>query len=472
MSIGDDVTPTSATAGAASTPLDYSHPSPKSVFTNNNPSTPTTSASLPPSSFGIHPSLHQQPSTVSPASLTAAPDSTSSKTGFPSQPPPPPSSTQNSHQNNSSSNNNNTNATASEDSVHITKANLSRHVTSVITHFTASKDGYRRLVNELDDFLHVVSPTGSILYCSPSAKKHLGISAEDLEGQQVADFVHPDDRTLLERAMGSACGDRLEYAIFCRFRRTSGEYVLFELRGKPFPTGKGEGEVRFVVQAGREYRSKGSLSVDSILELRIENLRLRKRLEDSLIARGADPRAHPLLRVEVTESAPSAHPLDLDVGGNLATQISEDDFRLGAASGTVKAVSASLLDDEDKVGGGGVAMGGIMERKKDDGGIEATLGGGAASSGGGGGGGGKMSRKRKSKVPLEELFCRQCGSTQSPEWRKGPLGPKTLCNACGLAYSKKLQKEKKKQQKEAEKEGGEKASGSSKKGGGDDSGDD
>jgi hypothetical protein len=29
------------------------------------------------------------------------------------------------------------------------------------------------------------------------------------------------------------------------------------------------------------------------------------------------------------------------------------------------------------------------------------------------------------------LVCRDCGRTDSPEWRKGPEGPKTLCNACG-----------------------------------------
>ncbi|KAK7623861.1 hypothetical protein BKA81DRAFT_382077 [Phyllosticta paracitricarpa] len=27
--------------------------------------------------------------------------------------------------------------------------------------------------------------------------------------------------------------------------------------------------------------------------------------------------------------------------------------------------------------------------------------------------------------------CVECGTTQAPEWRRGPMGPKTLCNACG-----------------------------------------
>ncbi|KAI8807998.1 hypothetical protein BJ742DRAFT_295843 [Cladochytrium replicatum] len=32
--------------------------------------------------------------------------------------------------------------------------------------------------------------------------------------------------------------------------------------------------------------------------------------------------------------------------------------------------------------------------------------------------------------------CVMCGTKESPEWRRGPRGPKTLCNACGLRYSR------------------------------------
>ncbi|KAI9360728.1 hypothetical protein BD770DRAFT_384772 [Pilaira anomala] len=32
--------------------------------------------------------------------------------------------------------------------------------------------------------------------------------------------------------------------------------------------------------------------------------------------------------------------------------------------------------------------------------------------------------------------CHSCKSTETPEWRKGPLGPRTLCNACGLIWTK------------------------------------
>lgn len=33
--------------------------------------------------------------------------------------------------------------------------------------------------------------------------------------------------------------------------------------------------------------------------------------------------------------------------------------------------------------------------------------------------------------------CTQCGTTRTPQWREGPCGPKTLCNACGVKLVRK-----------------------------------
>ncbi|CAI5757916.1 unnamed protein product [Candida verbasci] len=32
--------------------------------------------------------------------------------------------------------------------------------------------------------------------------------------------------------------------------------------------------------------------------------------------------------------------------------------------------------------------------------------------------------------------CHRCGTTETPEWRRGPKGVRTLCNACGLYHAK------------------------------------
>lgn len=39
-------------------------------------------------------------------------------------------------------------------------------------------------------------------------------------------------------------------------------------------------------------------------------------------------------------------------------------------------------------------------------------------------------------VMRQETVCLRCETKVSPEWRQGPDGPRTLCNACGLYYAK------------------------------------
>ncbi len=36
------------------------------------------------------------------------------------------------------------------------------------------------------------------------------------------------------------------------------------------------------------------------------------------------------------------------------------------------------------------------------------------------------------------MTCRNCGTHQTPQWRCGPEGPRSLCNACGVRYKKGL----------------------------------
>lgn len=53
----------------------------------------------------------------------------------------------------------------------------------------------------------------------------------------------------------------------------------------------------------------------------------------------------------------------------------------------------------------------------------------------------KTKKRRKTFSPQqqqqpnnENKKCSHCEITQTPQWREGPMGPKTLCNACGVRY--------------------------------------
>ncbi|KAG5537756.1 hypothetical protein RHGRI_025019 [Rhododendron griersonianum] len=43
------------------------------------------------------------------------------------------------------------------------------------------------------------------------------------------------------------------------------------------------------------------------------------------------------------------------------------------------------------------------------------------------------SKKRDVNEPVGRK-CLHCGSEKTPQWRTGPMGPKTLCNACGVRF--------------------------------------
>ncbi|KAJ3540553.1 hypothetical protein NMY22_g4245 [Coprinellus aureogranulatus] len=55
-------------------------------------------------------------------------------------------------------------------------------------------------------------------------------------------------------------------------------------------------------------------------------------------------------------------------------------------------------------------------------------------------GNGGSHKKQKHDADGDGQKCLGCGATSTPEWRRGPLGPRTLCNACGLVYAKLIKK--------------------------------
>lgn len=49
---------------------------------------------------------------------------------------------------------------------------------------------------------------------------------------------------------------------------------------------------------------------------------------------------------------------------------------------------------------------------------------------------GREKKRKLSGAMASSLFkrCTHCEVTKTPQWREGPLGPNTLCNACGVRY--------------------------------------
>ncbi|ORX93533.1 glucocorticoid receptor-like (DNA-binding domain) [Basidiobolus meristosporus CBS 931.73] len=49
-------------------------------------------------------------------------------------------------------------------------------------------------------------------------------------------------------------------------------------------------------------------------------------------------------------------------------------------------------------------------------------------------------QKRTRNGSSQPRRCHACNTTETPEWRRGPDGARTLCNACGLHYAKLTRK--------------------------------
>lgn len=243
----------------------------------------------------------------------------------------------------------------------------------MISHFTSSNEGYRRLAQELEGFLFILSSQATILFASNSCQKYLGTSTVSMLGQSIGKYLHPDDEGFVMEKLRDAFASIKSLNVYCRFKRealdcsASGqdfqdtENILMEMNGRPVIE-EGESCPIFLVNVGREYKSKNSADLDSILSLRMENIKLRLKLKAELAKRTFQ---NSLVDSNSTEIQP------------------------------ISPTNISKNQDSSR-------------------------------------------RKKKAKISIADLVCRECGTNSSPEWRRGPEGPKTLCNACGLLFAKKM----------------------------------
>jgi len=67
---------------------------------------------------------------------------------------------------------------------------------STLTEFTKRRNWSQRILEELQDFLHVLTPAGKVVYASPSSRTLTGFGVEELIGKFITDFIHEDDSAL------------------------------------------------------------------------------------------------------------------------------------------------------------------------------------------------------------------------------------------------------------------------------------
>lgn len=364
---------------------------------------------------------------------------------------------------------------------------------STLTEFTKRRNWSQRVIEEIKDLLYVLTPDARFLYLSPSARVLTGYEQQDLVGKFIHDFIHPDDSSLFLREFNESIATANQLRMFFRFRHRDGRWVIFESHGHPHltndvshleVTGGPRNNAGFC--AGffmmiRPYPTRNAVLLDSFLEHKLENERLQARInalrreeaqEAEASARhyhkkatgarsltpsavdtstamggagGESPSVSDRQSSDFSAMPPPAKPTisnmaltreALDEANSFARPDSITD-KMARYEGTSHVDSIEMLTGlryREGERSQGISTGGTSPALiRGDAGIEIPMDKVDLR-------GGHLDKKPKKVKSADEYVCTDCGTLDSPEWRKGPNGPKTLCNACGLRWAKKEKK--------------------------------
>lgn len=344
--------------------------------------------------------------------------------------------------------------------------------------FTKRRNWSQRIIEEIRDFLHVLTPDGRMIYLSPSVEPLTGYTRAELKGKFIMDFTHPDDKSMFLREFNESIASGTSLRYFYRFLKKDQSYIIFESHGHPHFRSDISGAVnngssnfcRGYFMMARPYLTKNSSLLDSFLEHKIENQRLLRHIEQLKKEEAEEEDAQQnwlrqadQFQIASCPSISSCHTSQSQmalglIGSNYDAMSMPPPARPVTAPLTRKALEESnaglkqdsMKDKMDRYKGVNQVesiemLTGLRYREgersygistgdqsplliKGDAGISLPL---ESETRG--------EKKRKLKL-ADEYVCTDCGTLDSPEWRKGPSGPKTLCNACGLRWAKKEKK--------------------------------
>lgn len=337
---------------------------------------------------------------------------------------------------------------------------------STLTEFTKRRNWSQRVLEELRDLLHILTPNGRILYVSPSSKALTGWEPAQLMGRFINEFIHPDDIGIFVKEFNESIASGNTLRFFYRFRKADDSWGIFESHGHPhlssdpssFAPPNALNCRGFFIMA-RPYPTKNAALLDSFLEHKIENERLTKRIaelkreeqdeqdewtkkdqqgqsqsgapSESVVTQPPnqqDPayqQMPPPAKPSVSNAALTRQNLDEVLAASRTENISDKMARYEGANHLETIEMLTGLRYRDGERSQGISTGDVSPMLiRGDAGIQISLD---------RDGRGSSDKKKKLKL-ADEYVCTDCGTLDSPEWRKGPSGPKTLCNACGREY--------------------------------------
>ncbi|KAI0178892.1 hypothetical protein GGR52DRAFT_533951 [Hypoxylon sp. FL1284] len=350
---------------------------------------------------------------------------------------------------------------------------------SALTEFTKRRNWPAKVVEEVKDFLQILDAHGRIKYTSPSVSTLTGYGLDELVDIFVKDLIHPDDVGTFTSEMNECIATGNPLRMFYRLKKKDNSYIIFESVGhahiaaaKFAPNPENQSPFcQAVFMMSRPYPTKNASLLDSFLEHKIENERLRRRIaelrreedeeeasqqswlasqegrsdvtpsEDTMLTSSQSPAIFNQPNIDSQAMPPPERPSSLNIAltrenlegvtaGNRPDSIRDKMARYEGASHTDTIEMLTGLRYVEGERSRGITTGNSSPTLiKGDVGIAIPIDRDPRTG----------EKKKKLKV-AEEYVCTDCGTLDSPEWRKGPQGPKTLCNACGLRWAKKEKK--------------------------------
>ncbi|KXN86940.1 hypothetical protein AN958_09535 [Leucoagaricus sp. SymC.cos] len=281
--------------------------------------------------------------------------------------------------------------------------------------FTKRKRWADILITGLTDvIILVLSPTGKVLYCGTAVTELLGWNGTDILDLHLSDFIIGEDQAVFQRGFEESIRTDTELISYVRLRGnpaikpglSSVNDVLFEIKGYPhFVTEQGP-DCKCVFAMAKPYPTRNIAMLNTFVDSQMENERLQQRLA--------------ALKVQVNSQITPTEQALSNVNSMYVTSSLQSGQYSNVFDDALKNTSGPSYDNS-LVGANYTAENSQVQSPDD---LED----------------GSRKKKLKKSHGTEQYVCRKCGRTDSPEWRKGPDGPKTLCNACGLRWAKQMRK--------------------------------
>ncbi|OAX83930.1 hypothetical protein ACJ72_01696 [Emergomyces africanus] len=127
----------------------------------------------------------------------------------------------------------------------------------------------------LRDLMQILDLSGILVSVSPWCKALIGYEPEDIIGNVLFEFIHPDDRSMVVGEFVNSINTGNPFRCYYRFKKNGGAYLLLDAHGHI----DSATSMEFSIIA-RPYLTKQSQLLDSFLEHKLENERLTRRIAE------------------------------------------------------------------------------------------------------------------------------------------------------------------------------------------------